>query len=133
MARMTEREPLTVDSLLRELGALAGRRSELLAAEARLWTDANRLLTSAAEFMSCQTVQSPSPVAKRANDGNELLSTGQTAEFLNLAPPTLAKWRLQGGGPTFVRLGGRIFYRRSTLEQFLSEKTFPHTSAYREK
>jgi hypothetical protein len=54
----------------------------------------------------------------------------ETAEILNLTTGRLAKWRLYGGGPEFVRLGRRIFYRKEILEQFIDRKTYQHTSAY---
>lgn len=51
-----------------------------------------------------------------------LYDTKQAAEFYGLAENTLAKWRCNGGGPRFVRVGpsGRaIRYRKSDLDAFL--------------
>ena len=36
-----------------------------------------------------------------------ILRTPATAEYLGLSQSTLEKKRLSGGGPTFIRLGGR--------------------------
>jgi len=44
------------------------------------------------------------------------LSTGQVARLLDLSPRTLEKWRVTGGGPTYVKLGRRVVYRLSDLE-----------------
>ncbi len=38
------------------------------------------------------------------------LNTRSAAEYLQLRPSTLARWRSTGGGPTFHRLGGKVFY-----------------------
>jgi len=37
-----------------------------------------------------------------------------------MATQTLAKWRSQGRGPSFVRLGGSVFYRVPELEQYIT-------------
>jgi hypothetical protein len=49
-----------------------------------------------------------------------LLSTTRTADFLGVRPKTLAKWRVYGGGPPFVRLGGRVFYEAADLEKYVA-------------
>lgn len=49
----------------------------------------------------------------------KLLDTAEAAVYLRLATQTLAKWRSQGRGPSFVRLGGSVFYRLSELDQFI--------------
>ena len=49
----------------------------------------------------------------------KLLDTAEAAVYLRLAKQTLAKWRSQGRGPSFVRLGGSVFYRLSELDQFI--------------
>ena len=49
-----------------------------------------------------------------------VLRTKQAAEYLGLAPSTLEKKRSTGGGPRFVRLGGRaIGYQISDLDSWL--------------
>lgn len=49
----------------------------------------------------------------------KLLDTAEAAVYLRLATQTLAKWRSLGRGPSFVRLGGSVFYRLSELDQFI--------------
>ena len=48
-----------------------------------------------------------------------LLDTAEAAVYLRLAKQTLAKWRSQGRGPSFVRLGGNVYYRHAELDQFI--------------
>jgi hypothetical protein len=45
----------------------------------------------------------------------------EAGRFLKLSPVTLRSWRnRRKGGPRFVRLGRKIRYRRSDLEDFLA-------------
>ena len=41
---------------------------------------------------------------------------------------TLQRWRLEGIGPVFVKLGRLVRYRQSDLELFLEERTRTSTS-----
>jgi hypothetical protein len=55
-------------------------------------------------------------------DGTNLTRTlGEVgaAERLGLSPATLRKWRCQGRGPRFARLGRRILYRPADLDDFV--------------
>jgi hypothetical protein len=52
-----------------------------------------------------------------------------TARYLAVAVQTLARWRCYGGGPPFVRLGGRkIGYRVAALDAWLVEQERRSTS-----
>jgi excisionase family DNA binding protein len=117
-----------VPRLLERLSTLAEQRSNLLAAEARLWAEASQVLGQVAseEFVHPRKVEVPA-----AKSTVQLLSTKQAAEYLSLAKATLERWRVYGGGPKFTKLGGRIFYHRSALDSFIAAKTYPHTSAYK--
>lgn len=44
-----------------------------------------------------------------------LLTPHEAAEFLSLSTSWLAKLRMKGDGPAYVKLGRRIRYRRSDL------------------
>jgi predicted DNA-binding transcriptional regulator AlpA len=116
--------------LFQQLGALAERRSSLLMEEAKLWAEAKQLLSGAAsEGPKMGRTVVPTPAIPDAND--RLLSIKQAAVILNLTTSSLAKWRVYGGGPEFVKLGRRILYRQSALDSFIEAKTYPHTSAYK--
>ena len=41
------------------------------------------------------------------------------ARYLGHQPKTLAMWALSGKGPRLVKVGGRIFYFRSSLDAFI--------------
>ena len=51
------------------------------------------------------------------------LSQVQAARFLGLRPRTLATWRHLGKGPRYVKIGGRVAYWQSDLEQWLRGRT----------
>lgn len=43
---------------------------------------------------------------------------------------TLANWRSQGNGPSFVKIGGAIAYRLSDVEEWEKRNTVSSTSQY---
>jgi predicted DNA-binding transcriptional regulator AlpA len=49
-----------------------------------------------------------------------LLTEAEAAAMLRLAPATLRGWRCAGRGPGFVKIGGRVCYRRSDIEAFIA-------------
>ena len=49
-----------------------------------------------------------------------LKTSQETAFHLRLAEGTLANWRVQGKGPAFVRVGGKICYRDEDIEAFIA-------------
>lgn len=49
------------------------------------------------------------------------ISPHAAAEYLDTTVATLAKWRYIGEGPSYVKLGRRVVYRRETLETFLRD------------
>lgn len=58
-----------------------------------------------------------------------LLSPEQAANYLLLSISTLARMRIAGNGPTFIRLSKqRVGYRVSDLNKFLDGRTRTSTS-----
>lgn len=55
---------------------------------------------------------------------DELLlhTPAEAAKFLNSSPRTLARWRVEGNGPLFVKVGRRVHYRRAHLEAWLTKR-----------
>ena len=62
--------------------------------------------------------------------GAVLLTVDQAAVYLGLARSTLNKWRCQGEGPSFVKLGRAVRYRTVDLEGFLERNMSNSTSDY---
>jgi excisionase family DNA binding protein len=52
----------------------------------------------------------------------------EAAEYLRSSESTLAKKRLNGNGPPFVRIGRAIRYRRSDLDAWMSASIRTSTS-----
>ena len=49
-----------------------------------------------------------------------LLDTFQAAERMQLARATMAKLRVTGGGPPFVKLGAKVLYDADDLEAWIA-------------
>jgi len=47
------------------------------------------------------------------------------AEYLGHAEKTLAQWATQGKGPRSVKVGGRVFYFRADLDEFIRAGSAP--------
>jgi predicted DNA-binding transcriptional regulator AlpA len=60
---------------------------------------------------------------RRAGDTDKDLLTAQdVAHMTGLSVHTLSWWRFNGGpGPTHLKLGRRVFYRRTEVEQWLAQ------------
>ena len=49
------------------------------------------------------------------NTVSALLSPEQAAEVLGVSKPTLARWRCNGVGPVFVKVGAKVGYTQADL------------------
>ena len=59
--------------------------------------------------------------AKPAPDGTALLKPAEAARRLGVQERALERWRSTGGGPPYVKLGGKTLrYRTSDLEAFIA-------------
>jgi hypothetical protein len=52
---------------------------------------------------------------------SDLLTTKEAAALFRLKPHTLENMRWQGTGPFFLKLGGRVFYRRMDLKEWCQQ------------
>jgi predicted DNA-binding transcriptional regulator AlpA len=53
----------------------------------------------------------------------------QAGEIIGSSPATLQKWRSEGGGTVFVKLGRRkVGYRASALQEWLAARTATSTA-----
>lgn len=57
-----------------------------------------------------------------------VLTPAEAAERLRLAKQTLARWRTEGHGPPFLRVGGRIAYLVADLDRWLAERRHRSTA-----
>ena len=49
---------------------------------------------------------------------NELLTETIAAQMLKLQPRTLSRWRFEGKGPAYYKIGGAIRYQLDDLSKF---------------
>ncbi len=52
----------------------------------------------------------------------ELLTEQEASEVLTVSVSTMVRWRREGAGPPWFRLGGRVRYRRDELLAWLEEQ-----------
>ena len=58
------------------------------------------------------------------------LRVKDAAKRLGLSASTLNKWRTQGTGPKFVKMGRAVCYRPADLDAWLSDQLKSSTSEY---
>lgn len=58
------------------------------------------------------------------------LTPPEAAEYLGISASTLAKLRVYGGGPAFLKLGRKVLYERADLDSWLAERKYQSTSEY---
>ncbi len=52
----------------------------------------------------------------------DLLTTEETAALLRTPPGSLRYWRHVGKGPSWVRIGRRVLYRRADVEAWVAQQ-----------
>jgi hypothetical protein len=57
------------------------------------------------------------------------LTTREAAQRLGVAKGFLEKLRMTGGGPLFLKIGHKVVYERSALEQWVSDRRMDKTPA----
>jgi excisionase family DNA binding protein len=57
-----------------------------------------------------------------------LLSQQEAADYCGLSPRTLERARVTGEGPPYAKLGRRVLYRRSDLEDWITSRICKSTS-----
>lgn len=60
----------------------------------------------------------PRPRKPADPDASDLVTTDELARRWRVTARTLERWRVAGTGPAWLRLGGRVFYRRNDIEVF---------------
>lgn len=52
----------------------------------------------------------------------EIMDAVQAAEYLQVAVQTLARWRVEGTGPVFIKVGGLVRYELTDLNEFMDAR-----------
>jgi predicted DNA-binding transcriptional regulator AlpA len=67
---------------------------------------------------------------KPAYEAGEFLTDEQLAIMLSVTMRTTLRWRRDGGGPPYVRVGSRrVLYRRTDVLAWAVARTFPTLAA----
>ena len=61
-------------------------------------------------------------------DNSDIVRPLEAAEYLTLSVQRLAKLRLEGDGPRFIKIGRSVVYRRADLDSWLRSRTRNSTS-----
>lgn len=62
------------------------------------------------------------------------LTSNEAADLLRLSRRTLERWRLEGNGPRYIKLGvgkrSRVVYREIEIEAWVNSSSYGSTSEY---
>ena len=71
--------------------------------------------------------------AKYQVEPDQNKTTEESAHYLRCHPVTLRKWRVEGTGPFFIKMGRRVLYRQRDLDAWLMAQRTSSTSEYQER
>jgi predicted DNA-binding transcriptional regulator AlpA len=77
--------------------------------------------------MSSRSISQLAPLAP-ATSNQIILTPKQAAAVLNLSTSWLAKQRLKGGGPPYIKMGGAVRYSAAVLQEWMKGKQRLSTS-----
>ena len=62
------------------------------------------------------------PTHRRSHSSTQpkRLDTAGAAKFVGVSKRTLEKWRYEGGGPPYLKLGRRVLYCLGDLEEWIA-------------
>lgn len=61
---------------------------------------------------------------------NLRMNAKEAANYVGLHYSTLAKMRMEGDGPAYLKLGRKVVYEKLTLDKWMDERTHSSTSEY---
>lgn len=70
------------------------------------------------------------PNAHNAQPNDKVWTIEQLAERLSVHPATLARWRSEGTGPDYIKVGRTILYPESAIQDWLKRNTYSATNQY---
>ena len=79
-------------------------------------------------MLSKTSSPSGQPATNRPTAASVMLTPKQAARHLNLSVSWLAKRRLAGDGPPYVKLGGAVRYAEASIQQWMKSQQRTSTS-----
>lgn len=58
----------------------------------------------------------------------KLMNPNQAGAYVGVAAQTLARWRIEGAGPVFLKLGSRVRYDVADLDRWIDARRRSSTS-----
>ena len=52
----------------------------------------------------------------------QLLTSKEAAKVLKIGEASLANWRSQGNGPTYIKVGSKVLYALADLHSYLAKR-----------
>jgi predicted DNA-binding transcriptional regulator AlpA len=59
---------------------------------------------------------------------DERLRVRDAADYIGLSISTLAKWRITGFGPRYIKAGARVLYDRADLDEWMNKRRRSNTA-----
>lgn len=59
---------------------------------------------------------------------SQLLNPSNTAQMLCISELTLRKWRWEGNGPSFIKVGRKVAYRLEDIQEWVEKRVRRSTS-----
>jgi predicted DNA-binding transcriptional regulator AlpA len=84
--------------------------------------------SSAPKIKETDSLGTPPKPAREPNCGGRLLTPREAADFLRVSESWLAKARMRGDGPPYVKVGRSVRYRDGALVQWLKSRARLSTS-----
>lgn len=81
--------------------------------------------TSPAQHEDLQTI-----FDRKQGNTPHYMNEKSASDFCNLSEKTLQRYRVHGGGPTYIKCGARILYNRDDIISWLESKKVSSTSEY---
>lgn len=67
------------------------------------------------------TMEETSPM-RMATSPDDLMTTEEVADHFRVNPSTVRRWRLDGVGPRFVKIGSVYRYPRALIDSWVTEQ-----------
>lgn len=74
------------------------------------------------------TPAEPVTAAADLADGDRLMTPDEVADLIRITAAQLAQWRYEGNGPTFVKVGRSVRYRRADVLAYITDRRRSGTS-----
>mgnify|MGYP006165786907 CR=1 FL=1 len=72
----------------------------------------------------------PSTPVRPSGSATAHLHQEHLARRWGISPRTLERWRVEGRGPRYMKIGGRVLYRLEDIEAYETSQAFNNTAEF---